>query len=348
MAKREYNGPPLDGTGGHDGNGTPPWANNGETVDATDSEDPGEMTTEQFSLDDVRMKGDEEWIPTPEQIANARRVLLSGKMTGTELADAYGIGSTQLSRYVRGEGDVDADDPGPIEFDRGEEQYVVSESDEQDPRDEVREMRKRALDGEAATEIAEDYDCHPKTVQRRLRGDDFADVTSPPPLEFDRGEQQYVPQDGVKQEPDASALTGYDLQPGEWDATSAEVAAARRLLLDRGMTATELADLLGASQGVLSYYIRGEKDTDPDDPPAIEYDQSAGEYVTIEKQDTSVEKLEQSGSESDPERETPAEMETPTPEQPTDQRVSRSRGVLIASVAFALGYVFGRLGSDSE
>lgn len=347
MPKREYNGPPLDGTGGHDGNGTPPWANDGETVDATDPEDPGEMTTEQFSLDDVRMNG-EEWKPTTEQVANARRVLLSGKMSGTELADAYGIGSTQLSRYVRGKGDVHADEPGPIEYDRGKEQYVVSDTGQQDPRDEVREMRQRALDGEAATEIAEDYDCHSRTVQRRLRGDDFADVTSPPPLEFDRGEQQYVPQDAFRDESGPDALTGYKLQAGEWNATAAEVAAARRLLLDGKMSATALAELLGASQGVLSFYLRGEKDIDPDDPPAIEYDQSAGEYVTKENRDPSVENAEQETTRGDTEDGASIEVETTAPDQSGEDDDPRFRGFLIAFFAFVLGYLFGRFGGDSE
>jgi len=347
MVKREYNGPPLDGTGGHDGNSAPPWANDGKTVDATSPEDTGEMSTEQFSLDDVRMNG-EEWEPTPEQVANARRVLLSGEMSGTELAEAYGIGSGDLSRYVRGEGDVHTDEPGPIEFDQTEQEYVLSNSEQQDPRDEVREMRERALEGEAATEIAEDYDCHARTVQRRLRGDDFADVTSPPHLEFDRSEQQYVPKDAFKEEPDADALTGYELQAGEWNATPAEVAAARRLLLDSKMSATALAELLGASQPVLSFYLRGKKDIDPDDPPAIEYDQSAGEYVTKGDRDTAVESAEQETTGKDADDDQSIQVETTPVDQSGESGGTGSNRALIAFLAFVLGYLFSRLGGGSE
>ena len=45
MSQRSYDGPALDGTVQHIGE-APFWAGKGETVDATDREDPGEERTE--------------------------------------------------------------------------------------------------------------------------------------------------------------------------------------------------------------------------------------------------------------------------------------------------------------
>lgn len=219
MAKREYNGPPLDGTGGHDGNGTPPWANDGETVDATGSEDPGEMTTEDFDFDQLQLNGEEGWIPTEEQVANAREILLSGKMSGGELADVYGIPHAVLSNYIGGKNHIDPEKPPAIEGDNngsytikqqdgpGETDADTDESDAHLEPEEVAKMRERAIDGETASEIANDYTVSSRQIQRRLTGDGSTpSVGSPPELEYDRSEGWRIPENGS--EPDVGDAAG--------------------------------------------------------------------------------------------------------------------------------------------
>ena len=90
--------------------------------------------------------------------------------------------------------------------------------------DTVKKVRERLLDGKSAKEIAEDLEISDTTVQRYASGEGRYSVESPPPLEYDRSEQGWVPQEDGDSETEA----GEDTDDSE-EADSPLASVARKM-----------------------------------------------------------------------------------------------------------------------
>ena len=250
MSKRQYSGEPLDVSWQ-----TPPWQNNGETLDAYDSEGDGEImtidwpenATDPDELNDkqkkmiltavnypdvdsptqlVELSGldvskaypqnvlsthwpDRYWVADNSEIDvdELRQRLLDGGSLN-KLVKEYPASQKHLSRLARGEADdmPDCDIP-PLTYPHNSEQkWVVDESKEADENTPgvvdvtTEELRRRALNGEHATDIAESLGVSDAPIRKRLRGyDGYGADSDIPPLEFDRPTEEWYIADGEEE-----------------------------------------------------------------------------------------------------------------------------------------------------
>jgi len=157
--------------------------------------------------EDVEKEENDQRRFSPAQVRKMRIDALNGK-SGKQMAEEIGCAQSLVSRVLTGERYDDVKQPGVLEYDYVEREYTRSQSKQQKlPEDgskyanngstngrckiteqDAKEIRKRALDGESRTKIAEDYPIHPSSVGDVLRGDSWGCVMSPPPLKFHNGE----------------------------------------------------------------------------------------------------------------------------------------------------------------
>jgi len=188
MSKREYDGSPIDITWN---NG--PWANDGETVDATDSET-GEiqttMTTEQSDTE-ISTRDSK-----PAQVKYIRSKLLDGARA-KELKFTPGM----VRKAAKGEGrfsDVECDIP-PLEHTTGNRygEYVIA-GDEKDtiPPARVDALRKQALNGKTATTLSNEYDIKHERICEVLKDNSECQGTpTQPELKYRNNQVGWVKHD---------------------------------------------------------------------------------------------------------------------------------------------------------
>ena len=157
------------------------------------------------------------WCETnPEDFANAetvdklRQQLLDGGSLN-QLSKKYPVSQSWLSQLVRGEAkDLPDCDTPPVTFLNDSEQRWVSIESEEANEDSrgavtatVEELRERALNGEAAKEIAEDFGITAAPIRKRLKGHrHYGDDSDIPALDYNpRTQEWYVPDDTEEEPP---------------------------------------------------------------------------------------------------------------------------------------------------
>jgi len=186
---------------------------------------------------------------TENEIVKARKMALEG-YNQTQMSQEIGGSKKAIGSAVRGDppnGGVAS--PPPLEYNYEEQGYSAKKPQNKDskapqqekqstltPSEEpyrIQKMREMALEGMGREEIAKEFGTGVKSVGRRLRGDVGFDIESPPPLEYDYSEGQYVKSgksdpDEVRKEaeddtPEQPENTGYEPHtptepdtPGAW------------------------------------------------------------------------------------------------------------------------------------
>jgi len=288
MSKRQYDGTPIDITWN-----SGPWANDGETVEATDAEDgnmitiewpdnatdPEELNNDQIAviraaarnpdvenyakIDDIagvdksesysstvlRIHWPERHNPksrgkkslSDRQVDKARIALNNGESKNW-VADHFNVSEETVRRAAQGERyyeDVDCKTP-ELEVNNGEwsvkkpttqEKTMNHKVSEPFPVATVDAWRKRALNGDTATDIADEYEnIWSARVAMALRGDaDIDGETTQPELEWNNSDRVWVekesegdvdadstnPQDmtDTQEQPTEDATTTTDTEP---------------------------------------------------------------------------------------------------------------------------------------
>jgi hypothetical protein len=171
----------------------------------------------------------------------------------------------------------DSDDPDGAEHAGGDDRDITE--------DDVREIRKRLLAGESAYEISRDYDNSDATIMRYAKGERSIDPGEPPALKHvgkrQNGEWVVAKDTGGKSE--KRNIQNFT----EEDITGKDVRELRQRLLN-GETVGEIAEDYYRNASTLRKYARGERQVDPDQPPALGYDGSYpnGCWVTAEDGET--------------------------------------------------------------
>jgi hypothetical protein len=188
MSERQYDGTPIDLTWN---NG--PWANDGETIDATDSQT-GEiqttMTTEQSEADASERNS------KPAQVKYIRSKLLDGARTKD-----FKFSPHMVRNAAKGEGrfsDVECDIP-PLEHTTGNRhgQYVIAEDENGKlPPARVDALRKQALNGKTATTLSNEYDIEYRRICKALKDNNMSDGTpTQPELKYRNNQVGWVTHD---------------------------------------------------------------------------------------------------------------------------------------------------------
>jgi hypothetical protein len=175
MIDKEYNGEPMDA-----GWQSPPWNNDGETIEAYNTDESGNTMTVNWPENATR----------PEHLNEKQRQMIRTAVKYPELESP--------SKLVRRSGlDVSKHYPKHVLRRHWPERYwgETPESERVDgDRTEVSEsiesLRKRALNGESAAEIAKSLGVSSQPIQRRLKGSrEFSgrreEECQIPPLEYD-------------------------------------------------------------------------------------------------------------------------------------------------------------------
>ena len=161
MAKREYNGDPLDMSWN-----SGPWENDGETISATTDDDTGSMTTEDWpegATPKEELNADEiEVIKTASK--NRDITTLVGVTHAADIDRSDGYANYVLEKH----------------WPEGKQQIMESgsyDSTKEEPKPKSRKpiemaeaFRKEALDGSKPREIAEKFDVGTTTVKELLSG----------------------------------------------------------------------------------------------------------------------------------------------------------------------------------
>jgi len=253
MSERKYSGDPIDMSWQ-----TPPWQNDGETLDAYTSEGEGKLMTDdwaenatdrekltekekaiivaaanhpdvnsatklaELASEDVskgypnnvlrRHWPDRYWGETYDEqidtsdidVEETRRRLLNGGSL-RQIAAEKSMGRRRLSFIVRGVGqhDIPDCDVPPLEYNPDNKRWVCPDGCDEDVQTEtdqdtelsdlsVEEIRRRALEGESATDIAASLDVSDAAIRRRLNGRyKIGQDSDIPVLEYDTSEQEW-------------------------------------------------------------------------------------------------------------------------------------------------------------
>jgi len=199
---REYNGDPIDASWS-----TAPWNRDGETIEASDD------NTEEHTMATI------EWPEgaTPKENLNEnQRVVIkkaaryrdmdsSRKLTdlaAAEMSDSYAasvLASHWPERYwVDPEESTDDTYLGALEKHKPKTDETKCSAGEKNPRsrltkEDVKEARIRAKNGESASGIAGSFDVANSTIRKAITGYNWAGVDSPQPLEYNTEKGEYVP-----------------------------------------------------------------------------------------------------------------------------------------------------------
>jgi len=183
MSNRSYKGDPVDMSWN-----TPPWKADGETVAASDDGEKGSMTTT-------------DWPET----ATAKDELTDKQQRIIKTAAKYPYLDSAWDLYQQSDLDEYVSDAYPSQVltqhwrewlgdnvsnttDNNQDSGVESKYCNKLTEGDVKEMRKRALDGDTAAELADDYPVNRSSIGKALRGYNWGHVKTPPALRYDRSE----------------------------------------------------------------------------------------------------------------------------------------------------------------
>jgi len=189
MAERNYNGPVIDCTWS---NG--PWSNDGETIEASDDNtNNGTMDTIEWPEGATpREELNDNQIAVIEKAARYPNIDNGPKLTQLAVGDKFNRSYSNQVLKTHWEdrywGDWPAmDDRGSPTGHPGSENHTAKLS-----KDDVKEIRNRALEGESVCSMAGDYPVQQQSLSKAVTGINWSFVESPPPLEYDRKKGRYV------------------------------------------------------------------------------------------------------------------------------------------------------------
>jgi len=229
------------------------------------------------------------------------------------------------------------------------ERYWVNDSNDDDENDsgnsglsdsrvkstpeKVKTVRKRALSGESASKISEDYDASKWTVQGWIKGDHGSTVKSPPPLEYSKKKNQYVALEERESQTEKDALE--QSKPRTQTLTETDVKQAREMALG-GNDRAQIAEFMDENISTVGDALRGTTWEHIKSPPPLEYDSHKGRYVPKEGYDVNTEP-----SNSDIESEPKDDLDrSPTP---TDTGLDKRKALGVVAVAYVIYRLIRRL-----
>lgn len=248
MSKHEYSGEPIDASWQ-----TPPWQNDGETLDAYNSDGDGEIMTIDWP----------ENATDPEELNDKQRAMILTTVkypnvdSPTQLVDLSGL-------------DVHPSYPQNVLEAHWPERFWGANNSEQsdnvgiDPD----ELRQRLLDGSSLNKLVKEYPVSQARLSRLVRGtaDDMPDCDIPPLTYLDNSEQEWVIEE--------SKETGENKR--RWADVTTEELRERAL---NGEHATEIAESLGVTDAPVRRRLRGYDNYGVDsDIPALDFDQTTQEW----------------------------------------------------------------------
>jgi len=206
MSKREYQGDPIDMAWK-----SGPWANDGETVYATDPEEDGTMELDEWpeNATDPRELNDDMRAVIMAAVRNPGIEHANQILELVDIDKSRGYPNWVLSEHWPEKHKKFARETDGVGFKK------ISDS-------EIENIRKCALDGESAASIADDYGISPKNISGRLKGNIGDDSGSEiPPLRWDGNEwvvgdesTQFNPAQVKLGESDETDTDGADEEPG--------------------------------------------------------------------------------------------------------------------------------------
>lgn len=248
MNKREYNGEPIDVSWQ-----TPPWQNDGETLDAYDSEGDGKIMTIDWP----------ENATDPDELNDRQKKMI---LTAVNYPDVNS--PTQL---VELSGlDVEPSYPqNVLEAHWPERFWGANNSEQADNVDiNVDELRQQLLDGGSLNKLVKEYPASQEHLSRLVRGEaeNMPDCDIPPLTYLHNSKQKWVIDESKSE--DESGWEGLD-------ATTEEL---RERALN-GEHACEIADSLGVTDSPVRKRLRGYGGFgEESDIPPLEYGVSSQEW----------------------------------------------------------------------
>lgn len=341
MAKREYNGEPIDLTESYE------WtANNndaGKTVGGSSPDDEGEMNTDYWPSEaPPRRELNEDQIKVVEAAANPTKTFDSlqelSRVAVPERSDAY-ANLTLRDHWPDGHEKIkkSASETG------GDHSNGQSGGNENNDNNDdsgagahVDTIRERLVSGETSDEVSGDFDCTARQIQRIAKNTCRRDIESDtPPVVYDASEGGWVWEGGDAREETGGEKEVVDSGDGP---ASHRVDEIRQRLIS-GESAVDIADEIGCHVVYLRNLARGAAKTNiKSDTAPVEWDASG------QKWQLATEKEGQEEAAEDKEH-TDADNRDPQPVaagggcNDADGRLKTAVAVL---VAFVLGWVIGR------
>lgn len=255
MSKRQYSGEPLDVSWQ-----TPPWQNNGETLDAYDSEGDGEImtidwpenATDPDELNDKQKKMILTAVNYPDIDSPTQLVELSG----LDVSPAYPQNVLEVHWPERFWGANNSEQSNDIDID-------------------VTELRQRLLDGQSLNQLVKEYPASQEYLSRLVRGEvDNMPNSDLPPLEWlGNSEQRWINPHEYYDEP---IEANYD---NANQATITEPISKLRERVLAGETAQDLAEDHGVAGRTIRKRLKGEyENTENPSVPPLKYDAGAGRW----------------------------------------------------------------------
>lgn len=244
MSKREYSGEPIDGRWQ-----TPPWQNDGETLDAYNSDGDGKLMTNDWP----------EGATDPEELNDKQKKII--------LTAARYPGVNSPTRLVELSGlDVNASYPQNVLEPHWPERFWGANNAEQDETDiDVEGLRQRLLDGGSLTKLVKEYPASQERLSKLVRGEAEETVVSDiPPLEWlGNSEQRWVIPEEYYNEP---VETNHD---NDNRSTITEPISELRRRACAGETAQEIAEDHGVADRTIQKRLKGDygDESEIDHPP---------------------------------------------------------------------------------
>jgi hypothetical protein len=256
MSERKYSGDPIDMSWQ-----TPPWQNDGETLDAYTSEGEGKLMTENWP----------ENATDPENLNDKqKRMILTAanhpdvnspskliELSGTDVSTQYPHNTIKRhwpDRYWGVGGGVETSNELDID---------------------VEKLRQRLLDGASLNKLVKEYPLSQPRLSAIVRGEEgVAPECETPPLKWLGGSEQRW---AVAGEDNPTPNNGHGASPGDID-VSVDKIRERAL---NGESAVEIADSVGVSDAPIRKRLKGQasyagRDCDI---PALEYSQGKGWHI---------------------------------------------------------------------
>jgi hypothetical protein len=254
MSERKYSGDPIDMSWQ-----TPPWQNDGETLDAYTSEGEGELTTDNWP----------ENATDPEKLNDKQKKMI---LTAANHPDV-----NSPSKLVELSGlDVASNYPNVIIKKHWQERYWA-DGDREGLNDidiDVGTLRQRLLNGESTNDLVKEYSIGQARLSSIARGGgDVEPECEIPPLEWLGGSEQRW---AVAEENGCTSNSEDYTSAGDIDVPIDEL---RERALN-GETAVEIAESIGVSSAPIRKRLKGQLYTESDcDIPPLEHLTGRGWYI---------------------------------------------------------------------